>query len=107
MANSRRYAPAVLTVVVAGALVCLGWMTLDRASQATCSVCGRAVHLTSRVDGVAEGEALTFCCAACALRAKEQSVPALRATRLFVGDGTPALLSHLAYDGLRREVSAL
>lgn len=83
MASVRRYTPFALILVIAGALLYLGWTTLNPSSGATCSVCGRPVHLAARVDGVAGGDSLTFCCAACALRSKEPNAPELRVTRVF------------------------
>ena len=83
MSGLRRIASVALILAIAGALIYVGWVTLDESAQLTCSVCGRPVHLASRVEGVAAGESLTFCCAACALRAKEQDVPDLTTTRLF------------------------
>ena len=83
MANVRRYAPVALIVVIAGALLYLGWTTLNPSSGATCSVCARPVHLAARVDGVAGDDSLTFCCAACALRSREQDAPPLEVTRVF------------------------
>jgi hypothetical protein len=83
MANVRRYTPFALMFAIAGALLYLGWATLNPSSHTTCSVCARPVHLASRVDGVAGDDSLTFCCAACALRAREQDAPSLEVTRVF------------------------
>ena len=79
----RRYTPFVLMFAIAGALLYLGWTTLNPSSGATCSVCRRPVHLASRVDGVAGDDSLTFCCAACALRSQEQDTSPLEVTRVF------------------------
>ncbi len=83
MPDLRRYVPVILIASIAGGLLYLGWTTLDQPSEVACSACDRAVHLAARVDGVSDGESLTFCCAACALRAKGQDVPDLRVTRVF------------------------
>lgn len=83
MRNISRFGPLALIFVIAGLLVYLGWQTFAEPAQAVCGMCGRAVHLASRVDGVADGDALTFCCAACALRAEKQGIRDLRVTRVF------------------------
>jgi hypothetical protein len=77
--------------VIAGLLVYLGWQTLERPDHAVCSVCERVVHLASRVDGDANGDALTFCCAACALRAEKQQERPIRLTRVFDYESGTAL----------------
>ena len=69
--------------LLAGALLYAGWRTIERPAHATCSVCERPVHLASRVDGEADGEAMTFCCAACALRAEAQNHQPIRIVRIF------------------------
>jgi len=83
MSNLRRYAPLALICLLAGAMLYVGWQILDHRDHAACSVCGREVHLASRVDGEADGEALTFCCAACALRAENQEERPIRLTQVF------------------------
>lgn len=83
MPDLRRYVPVMLIASIAGGLLYLGWTTLNQPSEVACTACDRAVHLASRVDGISDGESLTFCCAACALRAKAQDVPDLRVTRVF------------------------
>ena len=83
MPDLRRYVPVILIALIGGGLLYLGWMTLDQTSETSCSVCERALHLASRVEGVSDGDALTFCCAACALRTEGQGLPELRVTRMF------------------------
>ncbi len=83
MLHVRRLAPLVLICLLAGALLYVGSTTLRQSDQATCSVCDRPVHLASRVDGDADGESLTFCCAACALRTEKQEARKIRLTRVF------------------------
>ena len=83
MPHFRRYTPLALIGLLAGALLYAGWQTLDHPGHTACSVCGRAVHLASRVDADAGGESLTFCCAACALRAEDQQARPIRLTQVF------------------------
>lgn len=92
MPNLRRFAPLASVCILAGALLLVGWQTLDRPDHSACSVCGRAVHLASRVDGDTDGETLTFCCAACALRAETQQERSIRLTRVFDFESVQALL---------------
>jgi hypothetical protein len=79
----KRYAPLAILFAVGGGLLYLGWTTLHPAGGDSCSVCGRPIHPAAHVEGSANGEALTFCCAACALRAEEQGISGLQVTRVF------------------------
>ncbi len=81
MAHPRRFVPALVICVIAAAILYAGWATLRAPADLSCSVCGRPVHLASRVDGVENGKTLTFCCAACALRKQDRE--SLRVTRVF------------------------
>ena len=84
MPNARKFASIALILLVGGALLYVGWNTLDRLAESVCSECGRPVHLASRADGeAADGARLTFCCAACALRAEKQQSRGIRLTRVF------------------------
>lgn len=87
----RQAAPLLLLLAAGGALLYVGWTTLDRPDGAACAVCGRAVHLASRVDASSGDEALTFCCAACALRAKEQQGREIEISRVFDYESGEAL----------------
>ena len=83
MPHSRRWLPALILCALAAGIAYLGWTTYPRSAAQACSICERPVHLASRVDGEAEGETLTFCCAACALHAREGSAPDLNIKRAF------------------------
>lgn len=83
MPTVRRLAPWALLCVLAGALLYAGWRTMERPEHAACSVCERPVHLASRVDGDAGGKSMTFCCAACALRAEGAGAASIRIIRVF------------------------
>lgn len=83
MPNLRRLTPVLVILFVAGALGYLGWTTFEDPSDVVCSACGRAVHSATRVEGVSGGEAVVFCCAACALRAESQLGGAVTITRVF------------------------
>ena len=91
MPKSSSWAAFAAIFVVAGVLLYAGWTALDRDRGSACSVCGRPVHMASRVDGSTEGRILTFCCAACALRAEGQGAQAIRLTRVFDYDSGEAL----------------
>ncbi len=69
--------------LIAGLLAYAGWRTFAAPAADVCSVCGRTIHPASRVEGVADGTQLKFCCAACALRAEGQQLHDLRVTRVF------------------------
>lgn len=97
MPNLRQLAPIALILLVGGALLYVGWSTLDRPDESVCSVCGRPVHLASRADGEVNGETLTFCCAACALRAGKQQNQDIRLTRVFDYESGEALSPEQAF----------
>lgn len=69
--STRQLVPVAVIAVIAGALLYAGWQVGWSGAAPVCDACGRAVHLASRVDGTVAGRKLTFCCAACALRASE------------------------------------
>ncbi|HUG82627.1 MAG TPA: hypothetical protein VML01_13240 [Bryobacterales bacterium] len=88
----------VLLLAVAGAgLLYVGWHTLSSEAETACSVCGRPVHIESRVDGVVDGRARTFCCATCALRAHEQSGADVTMSGVYDYDSGKALAPEAAY----------
>ncbi|MDA1313883.1 MAG: organomercurial lyase [Acidobacteria bacterium] len=73
MVRSSTLVGILLLAIVGTGLLYVGWHTMSSGAEATCSVCGRPVHAESRADGVVDGREQTFCCAACALRAREQT----------------------------------
>lgn len=91
MVNLRRLTPVLIILLIAGALGYLGWTTFEDPSRVVCSACGRAVHAATRVEGVSGGEAVVFCCAACALRAETQLGAAVTITRVFDYESGKAL----------------
>lgn len=70
-----------------------------------CSECGRPVHLASRVDGESDGETLTFCCAACALRAGKQQDRDIRLTQVFDYESGEALSPDQAFAVMGSDVN--
>ena len=83
MPHSRLWLPALVLCALAAGIAYLGWTTLPRSAEHACNICDRPVHLASRVDGQADGESLTFCCAACALHAGEGATQGLDIIRVF------------------------
>ncbi|MCA9645464.1 MAG: hypothetical protein KC492_32450, partial [Myxococcales bacterium] len=83
MFSARQWFSYGLIVVVGAGLLFAGWKAFSPEGPPSCSICGRPVHLASRVDGTANGKSLTFCCGACALRSEEQGDRTLQITRVY------------------------
>jgi hypothetical protein len=66
-------------------------------AEAACSVCGRPVHAESRVDGVVAGRPQTFCCAACALRARQQTGVNVMVSGFYDYESGESLTPEVAY----------
>lgn len=80
--NPRSILPFAVLLMLGAALVLAGWWALAPQEASACSVCGRPAHLAARVIGEADGQSLTFCCAACALRAESQQDRPIRVTQV-------------------------
>ncbi len=97
MARSSTVVGILLLVIAGTGLLYVGWQTMSSAAEAVCSVCGRPVHTESRTDGVVDGQAQTFCCAACALRAQQQTGSDVMVSGLYDYDSGKTLAPGAAY----------
>jgi len=64
---------AIVLAAAAAVIGYAGWHMLRVEQASVCAACARPLHLQTQVDAQADGEAVHFCCLACAFRDQEQT----------------------------------